>query len=150
MASIFPDEWLDFDLGLFPKNGTNISTTYMGLFISQSASTVPSRSAIGGAVPSGWTEASGTNYARVAIASSVWGANVTNGNGRRTTAPEQTFPTAGSGGWGTANGFFIATRPSSQAGDIIVYFANFDDLTAETINANTTFKVTPSIQKNGN
>lgn len=150
MASIYPDEWLDTELGIFPKGGAIIPTVYMGLFTSQSASTVPSRSATGGAIPNGWTEAAGVNYQRIAIASTAWGPNTTNGNGRRTTAPKQTWPTAGAGGWGTVNGFFLATRPSSQAGDIIIYFANFDDGLSETVNANTTFEVTPSIQKNGN
>lgn len=149
MASIFPDEWLDRALNIFPKNGTNISTLYIGLFTSSTPSTVPARSATGGANPSGWTEATGTNYARVAIQASSWGANVTSGTGRKTTASEVTFATAGTGGWGTVNGFFLATNASSSAGDTLVYFANFDDLTAETINANATLKITPSIQING-
>lgn len=57
MAEIFVDEGLDAVLAVFPKNGTNYANLYMGLFTSQTATTVPARTATGGAVPSGWTEA---------------------------------------------------------------------------------------------
>lgn len=149
MANIYCDEGLDKILGIIPKNGTNLSTLYIGLFTSQTASTVPSRSATGGASPSGWTEATGTSYARQSIASSSWGSPSTNGNGRKVTAGEVTFPAAGSGGWGTVNGFFLATNSASGSGDTILYFSNFDDTTAETVNAGSVIKVTPSFQFDG-
>lgn len=149
MAEIFPDEGLDYILAIFPKNGSNIATLYIGLFTSQTASTVPTRDATGGATPSGWTEASGTSYARQSIAAASWGANADNGNGRKTTAGQVTFPAAGAGGWGTCNGFFIATAASSQAGDTIIYFANFDDTTAITVNENDVVKITPAMQFDG-
>ena len=122
---------------------------YIGLFSSQTASTVPARSATGGSSPSGWTEVTGTDYARQSIAAASWGANATNGDGRRTTAAQVTFPAAGSGGWDTANGFFIASHSASGAGDTIFYFANFDDTTAVTLSETDVIKVTPRIQKNG-
>ena len=149
MAEIFVDEGIDKIMGIFPKNGTNIATLYIGLFTSQTASTVPARTATGGAVPAGWTEATGTDYARQSIASTSWGAASTNGNGRKITAGEVTFPTVGAGGWGTATGFFIATNSASGAGDVIIYFANFDDTTANTLNAGDVQKVTPSMQFDG-
>src|SRR4051812_46064208 len=40
MAEIVPDEGLNLMLGIYPKNGTNLATTYLGLFTSDTASTV--------------------------------------------------------------------------------------------------------------
>jgi len=149
MAEIFVDEGLDKIMGIFPKYGTNLASLYMGLFTSQTASTCPGRTAVGGASPSGWTEATGTSYARVEVANTDWGSASENGNGRKITASQKTFATVGSGGWGTVNGFFLASHASSQAGDTIIYFANFDDTTAVTLNENDVIKVTPSMQFDG-
>lgn len=145
MAEIYVDEGIDAIFGVFPKNGANYATLYLGLFTSQTASTVPDRSATGGSSPSGWTEASGTSYARQSIAAADWGSPATDSTGRKVTASQVTFPAAGSGGWGTANGFFVATASASGASDKIVFFANFDDLTAVTINAGDVIKITPSV-----
>jgi hypothetical protein len=95
MAEIFTDEGIDTIMGVMPKNGTNFATLYCGLFTSQSATTVPARTATGGASPSGWTEAAYTSYARQSIAAASWGAQATNGSGRKTTAGQVTFPTVG-------------------------------------------------------
>ena len=149
MAEIFVDEGLDKILGIFPKNGTNVATLYIGLFTSQTPTTVPARTAAGGAVPAGWTEATGTSYARQSIAAASWGSASTNGSGRKISAGQVTMPTVGAGGWGTVNGFFIATNSASGAGDTIIYFANFDDATAVTLNAGDVIKVTPSMQFDG-
>jgi hypothetical protein len=149
MAEIFVDEGLDKILGIFPKNGTNVATLYLGLFTSQTASTVPARTATGGAVPSGWTEASGTSYARQSIAAGSWGAASTNGSGRKISASQVTMPTVGAGAWGTINGFFLATNSASGAGDVIIYFSNFDDTTAIVTAQNDVIKVTPSMQFDG-
>jgi hypothetical protein len=149
MAEIFPDEGIDKIHGIFPKNGTNLAALYIGLFTSQTPSTVPARTATGGVVPVGWTEVVGVSYARQAIAAASWGTPATNGNGRRITAAQVSFPTVGAGGWGTVNGFFIATLSASGAGDTIIYFANFDDVTANTLNSGDTQRVTPSMQFDG-
>ncbi len=136
MAEIFPDEGLDYLLNIAVGGGTPDTTLFLGLFTSQTPSTVPARTATGGAAPSGWTEmaASSGTYARQAVATSDWGAPATNGNGRRRTlsAPE-VF--SGFIGAAAANGFFLATNPQSEAGDTILYFANFDSLTARTFAA---------------
>ena len=147
MAEIFPDEGIDYIHGIFPKNGANIATLYCGLFTSQTASTVAARTATGGAVPSGWTEANFTSYVRQSIAAASWGAPATNGNGRKITATQVAFPAAGSAQ--TVNGFFIATNSASGAGDTIIYFANFDDVTANALGVNDIQKVTPSMQFDG-
>jgi hypothetical protein len=150
MAEIFPDEGLDYIINAIFKGGTVDTTLFLGLFTSQTATTVPARTAVGGATPSGWTEAVGTGYARQAIATGDWGPNTTNGNGRKiVTSAAKAFPAAGAGGWGTVNGFFVATNSASGAGDTIIYFANFDDGLAEVINAGTTINVTPGAQMDG-
>jgi hypothetical protein len=148
MAEIFTDEGIDTMQGVFPKNGTNFATLYCGLFTSQTASTVPARTATGGTTPSGWTEAAFTNYARQSIAAASWGAPSTNGNGRKITAGQVTFPTVGATG-SLVNGFFIATTSASGASDKIIYFANFDDGAASDLHTNDAIKVTPSMQQDG-
>ncbi len=145
MANIYVDQGIDTILGVFPKNGSNFGVLYIGLFTSQSATTVPARSATSGATPSGWTEASGTNYARQVIASGDWSAPVTDSTGRKITATQVVYPAAGSGGWGVVNGFFIATQIASGASDKIIFFANFDDDTAVMINAGDILKITASM-----
>ena len=145
MAEIFPDEGLDYILAIFPKNGANIATLYAGLFSSQTATTVPGRTMVL-ATSTGITEVAGTGYARVSLAAATWGAISTVGSGRQSTYPQITFPTVGSGGWTTANGFFIAT--ASAAGTCI-YAANFDGLTARVFLVNDIEKLTPTIQYDG-
>ena len=148
MAEIFFDEGLDKFMGIFPKNGTNLASLYIGLFTGLTGSTVPARTAVGGAAPSGITEVTGTSYARQQILAASWGAPSTNGDGRKITAAEVTFPTAG-GTWTRADGFFLATHSSSQAGDTLIYASSFDDVTSETLAISQILKVTPSMQFNG-
>lgn len=150
MAEIFVDEGLDKILGIFPKNGSNLTQLYVGLFTSQTPTTVPARTATGGAAPSGWTEVTGTNYARQSLAAGGWGAPGTNGNGRKITASSQiSFPAAGAGGWTVANGFFLATNSASGAGDTIIFFANFDSGLARTLAVGDQLKLTPSMEFDG-
>jgi len=150
MAEIFVDQGLDAILTVFPKNGSNYSTLYMGLFVSQTPSTVPGRTVTDGASPSGgWSEVTGTAYGRQAVGAGGWGAPSTNGNGRKISATQVTMPTAGAGGWGTINGFFLSTHSGSLAGAQHVYFANFDDGLAIIAGENDIIKVTPSMQFDG-
>lgn len=148
MAEIFPDEGLDYLLGLAFKAAAQDTTLFLGLFTSQTPSTVPARTATGGAVPAGWTEATFSNYARQAISAAGWGAPSTNGNGRKITATQATFPAVGVTG-NTINGFFIATNSASGAGDTIIFFANFDSLTARVLITGDIEKVTASAQFDG-
>lgn len=144
MAEIFVDEGLDKIMGIVPKNGTGVSSLYIGLFTGLTGSTVPARTATGGAAPSGWTEVTGTSYARQQILAASWGSPSTDGNGRKITAAQVTFPTAGAGGWTRADGFFLATNSASGAGDTLIFFANFDDVTSITLASGDVIKVTPS------
>jgi hypothetical protein len=128
VAEIFTDEGLDDILNVYFRNTQAPRTTlYAGLFTSQTPSTVPARTATGGAVPSGWTEmvASSGTYARQAIPAAAWDAPATNGSGRRIV---ETVPELFTGfvGAAPANGFFIATAAASGAGDVILFFSNFD------------------------
>jgi hypothetical protein len=148
MAEIFTDEGLDYALGVLFKAGTVDTTLYIGLFTSQTASTVPARTATGGASPSGWTEAAYTSYARVAISTGGWGAASTNGSGRKIAGAQATFPTVGASG-ATVNGYFIATNSASGAGDTTICFANFDSAIARVLVTNDVIKVTPSVQFDG-
>jgi hypothetical protein len=130
---IFPDEGLDYMLGIFPKNGTNAATLYLGLFTSQTATTTPASTAVL-ATATGVAEAGYPSYARVAVAAADW----STGPGadtiwtqavRRVTAVQKSFPAA-TGTYSTAiNGFFLATTSGTGTG-IAVFYSNFDDTTA--------------------
>lgn len=159
-AEIFPDEWLDHKLGQEPRNDAATfplpATMHMGLFRGQTASTVPPRGTLlGTTAPAAVDEPSGGAYARVSMAASVWGAQgtiVTNGNGRRLTASQQTFPES-TAAWAaaptTVKGFFLANSAFGVAGKAI-YYANFDDGQAIDINsAGYTVKVTPFYHVDG-
>lgn len=146
MAELFPDEGLDYLLGIVPKGGASPATLYLGLFTSQTASTVPGSSAVL-ATSTGVTEASGTAYARQAlVGATAWGAVTAGTGGRKTSASQVTFPTVGSGGWGSINGFFLA---SALVNGIALFYANFDDTTAIVSGAGDIIRVTPTFQYNG-
>lgn len=140
MAEIFPDEGLDIVLGQFPKNDTRITTTYLCLFTSQTASSVITS----GQHLSDVVETSYTSYARQAMATATWGAVAAGSGGRKSTYPQITFPTVGATG-ATINGFFIgeATPPTK-----VIAQANFDDTTAVVLATGDIIKVTPTVQFN--
>jgi hypothetical protein len=151
MAEIVPDEGLDYMLGVLFKAGTVDTTLYLGLFTSQTATTVPARTVTGGASPSGLTEmtASSGTYARIALATGDWGAAATNGSGRRITlSAAKTF--TGFVSAAAANGFFIATASASAGGDTFLAFANFDSGTARSLaTTSDQLQVTPAMQLDG-
>lgn len=153
MAEIFLDEGIDEILNTYFRGQAQPANLYVGLFTSQTASTVPARTATGGASPSGITEmtaASGT-YARQAIAcnTSDWGAPSTNGSGRKIAeAAAEQF--TGFVGAAAANGFFIATKVSSQSGDKLICAANFASGAARAFAATADqLNLTPSVQFDG-
>lgn len=127
---IFPDEGLDYLLGIVPKNGTNLATTYLGLFTSQTATTTPASTAVL-ATATGVTEAAFSGYARVAVAAADWGTagaeTIWSQAVRRVTATQKSFPAATGADSTPINGFFVAT--ASTAG-VALYYSNFDDTTA--------------------
>lgn len=139
MAEIYPVEGLDAILAVFPKNGSNYSQLWMGLFTSQTATTVVTRAqTLAGNI----TEPSGGAYVRQSIASSSWGSPQDDTTaGRKVVAGQVTFPTA-TATWGTVNGFFLSTLSASG---VCVFQANFDDLTAIVVNSADVVKVTPTM-----
>jgi hypothetical protein len=142
MAEIWPDEGLDVLGGQFPKNATRLTSTFLALFSSQTASTVITSSQVANNI----TEAIFTNYARQTLATATWGAMAAGTGGRKTTYPQVTFPTVGATG-DTINGFWI-TDISGTSGDIAIAVANFDDTTAVALATNDVIKVTPTLQFN--
>ena len=150
MSEIFVDQGLDAILTVWPKNGSNYDRLYVGLFVSQTTSTVPARTVTDGASPStGWSEVTGTAYGRQPVMAGSWGSPSTNGSGRKiTTTGSVTMPTAGAA-WGTVNGFFLDTHSGSVSGAQLVYFANFDDGLAIIVGTNDVIKITPSMEFDG-
>lgn len=142
MAEILPDEGLDKVLGQFPKNDTRLTSLFLNLFSSQTASTVITS----GQNANNITEAVFTNYARQTLATATWGAQAAGTGGRKTTYPQVTFPTVGATG-DTINGFWI-TDIASTTGDVCIAAANFDDVTAVVLALNDVIKVTPTLQFN--
>lgn len=143
MAEIFPDEGLDVILEIFPRGGANLTTTYLSLFTTFSASTVGSNSQAADA----YTEPDFGSFARQAVLASDWAAIAAGTGGRKTTAAQKTFPTATTNATTTVKGFWLANQLSAT-GDKCIFAANFDDATAVSINTNDVIKVTPTMQAN--
>ena len=141
MASMLPDEGLDLWLGQFPKNDTRLTTVYLCLFTSHTASTVITHAQTMADI----TETAFTNYARQSLATATWGALAERPTnlGRQTTYSQVTFPTVGASG-ATINGFFISDILSTT-GDKCIAMANFDDVTAVVLATNDVIKVTPTL-----
>jgi hypothetical protein len=138
MAEIAPDEGIDYDLNTFPRATQSVPTTlYLGLFTSQTSTTVPSRDAVlaSGTGTSAPVEVTSSGaYARAAVANTNWPAPATSGSGRRTTiaSPGISF-TESTGAWSAAvNGFILATALTAG---IALGYSNFSDGLAVTVNA---------------
>jgi hypothetical protein len=148
-AESFPFEGLDVVLNtVVRKTGTQMPDPgYLGLFTSQTATTVPAQTAVL-ATPTGVTEATGGGYARAAIAGSNWPAGATaNTPGRRSTvaSPGISFPeSTGAYSVTSVNGFFLCT--ASTAG-VAIFYANFDSGVAIVVNqAGITVRIPPYIE----
>jgi hypothetical protein len=143
VAEIWPDEGLDLVLEIFPRGGTNLTTTYIALFTSFTASTVGTSSQAADT----YTEPDFASYARQSIAAASWGAIAAGTGGRKTTAGQVTFPTATGNSSASTKGFWIANQLSAT-GDKCILAANFDDTTAVTVNTGDIIRVTPTAQYN--
>lgn len=142
MAEIFPDEGLDLILTIFPKGGTNLSTTYLALFTSFTATSVGSSSQ----TADSYTESDFGSYARVAVAAADWGSISAGTGGRKLSAAQKTFPVATSNGSAAINGYWLANQ-SSASGDKCIFAANFDD-GATSISTDDVIRVTAQMQMN--
>jgi hypothetical protein len=147
MAETFSNEGLDYLIGIFPKNGTNLATGYLGLFTTGTASTVPAQTCVLSTY-TGIAEAGFTSYARQSVAAASWGANAAGSGaasgGRQTTASQVSFPAAGASYSTAINGFFFCNA-SAHGSEIGIFYANFDDLTAiASLSLGDIVKVTPT------
>ena len=133
MAETFSNEGLDLLLAIFPRGGTNLTTSYVLLITSGTASTLPSHQT---AVLSTYTtvaEAAFTSYARQSVAAASWGAQAAGtgaaSGGRQSSAAQVSFPAAGASYATAINGFGLcdASGHGSEKG---IFYANFDDTTA--------------------
>jgi len=136
MAETFTLEGLDLMMGVFPKNGTNLATSYCGLWTGPGTA-----STVGTSVSA--TMASYTNiaevtlgtwsYARQSIAAASWGAFSTGtgaaAGGRQVTAGQVTFPAA-TASYATAINGFLLCDASAHGSEKSIFVANFDDTTA--------------------
>jgi len=130
-AETFSNEGLDQILGIVPKAGSVISTLYMGLFTSQTATTVPAQTAVLSTYTGVAELPIGTNgYNRIALAAATWGALGAGTSGRKSTYPQVTF-TCATAAWAAVNGFFICTA-SAHGSEFGIFYANFADNTAVT------------------
>lgn len=156
MAETFSAEGLDLLLGIFPRGGTNLTTTYLGLWTGPgSASTV---TGMGAAVLSTYTSVAevtiGTwGYARQSIAAASWGAQAAGAGaasgGRQTTAAQVSYAAATAAYATAINGFFLCNA-AAHGSEIGIFYANFDDVTAiaslalgDIIKITPTFGLTP-------
>ena len=126
-ASTYPFEGIDVMLNtVFRKVVTQSpDPMFLGLFTSQTATTVPAQTATLGATPVGVTEAVGGGYARASTPSTSWPApTTTNVTGRTTdmTTPISFAESTGAYTVNAQNGFFLAT--AATAG-IALFYSNF-------------------------
>lgn len=138
MAQMMPDEGLDTFLGQYPKNDTRETTAVLGLFKSQTATTVITHAQALAQI----TATTYTSYATQSLATATWGALAERPTnlGRQTTYPQVTFPTCGATG-DTINGLYIMNAAATKC----VGQANFDDGLAVVLALNDIIKVTPTI-----
>jgi len=130
MAEIFPNEGLDYILGVIPKAGTTPTTLYLGLFTSQTASTVLTQTQT---LAANITEAAFSGYTRVAVASTDWGSagdqTIWTQTVRGVVASQKSFPACTGTSATAINGFFISSTSVVSAG-ICIWASNFSDSTA--------------------
>lgn len=141
MAEIFPSEglYLIMKNAGFTSGGSTPSNTFLALFTSYTASTVGSTAS----VADSYTEPTGGAYARQTIAAASWTTTGTNASGCYAQAAQISFDVATGSYSAAVNGFWIANQLSAS-GDTAILAANFDDVTAVTINTNDQIKVTPT------
>lgn len=151
MAETFSIEGLDYMLGIFPKNGTNLATSNCGLWTGPgTASTIGTSVSATLSTYTNIAEVTlGTwSYARQSIAGASWGAQATGAGaaagGRQTTAGQVSFPAATATYATAINGFFLCDL-STHGTEKSIFIANFDDTTAiASLAIGDIIKVTPT------
>jgi len=169
MASVsqyaFPQEGLDYLLGVVPKGGTAPATLYLGLFTTtwttvQSYGLTNINITLGTGTYPVTELASATGYtARPSLAAATWGAaaagTVTIGantvNVRQSTYGSAIAITNSSASaWTNINGMFIATSATvgqaSGAGTTVLWYAPFSDGSTVSLAIGDTLNITPTWQ----
>ena len=157
---LWPQEGLDALMAVVPKNGTNYSSLYLGLFTT-SWSTIQGYGLTniavtlnGGTYPV--TElASATGYTtRPTLSAASWGAQaagtVTIGantiNVRQSTYPTVTITNTSGSTWTGVNGIFVATSAtvgSASPTTTVLWYAPFSDGSTVTLANNDSIAITP-------
>ncbi len=147
MAEIFVDIGIQHIQAIWPKNGTNDAVLYLGLFSSQTQTTVPDHGVTAGATHGGYVETTGDGYARRVISAAQWGISAVTAQGGITGLKITGLPQAwtATGTWSVSNGLFLASNSGEYATDTAIFFANFDDGVGVTLNSGDTITVTPAI-----
>lgn len=130
MAGFLPDEGESLLVDLIVKRilTDRDADLEMGLFTNTSPGETITEATI--------TEPTGTGYARITLTDATW-----TGSGDSRSYTQQTF-TGGSGGWtGSIQGYFIATKGTTQRLIVI----EVDTNGPYTINENDTYKITPTV-----
>ncbi len=126
MAETYTNNGLDLLYNSGFRVQTQVSIWYVGLFISQTATTVPASTASGSG--NGWTEvtASSGTYTRQSIAGSdISAPGDVGGSARGSTWPQKTFTGFTNNPASPINGFGIFTGSIASTASP-VFFANFD------------------------
>jgi len=147
MAETFTEGGLNYlvNVGLHGA-AASLLNFYVGLFNSQTQSTVPASTASGAST--GWTEvtASSGTYARQAVAASATGAGSGNSGAWVSGWPAVTFTGFTTNPASPANGFFIASGSVGSAGSPLA-FANFDSGASRSLaSVSDTLQVTPTVK----
>jgi hypothetical protein len=135
-ADMFPDEGLDLLLAIVPKNGTNWTNTYVGLFTSAAGgSAVPAANATIASMGTNYAEclvAGWSTYVRQTHAATGWGAvgakTIAGTVGRGCDGTQVSFP-APTGAYSPTNpicGFFLSDLSTNGKS---IFYANFSDTT---------------------
>lgn len=141
MADLFPDEGLDWLLGIVPKNGTNATQTFLGLYTATGGTSTPQNNAVLSAQTItnglGCKEVSTvqwSTYIRITVPSGSWGAQsastVWSTSGRIVTSGAACVFPAPSGAYNPSPdslaGFFLSNNSIPNQG-IGIYYSNFSD-----------------------
>jgi hypothetical protein len=145
MAETYTNNGLDYMYNATFRAATQIATFYVGLFVSQTQSTVPASTASGSG--SGWTEvtASSGTYARQAIpGASIPSAADVGGSARGSTWAQVTFTGFTTNPASPINGFVILSGSVASTASPL-FFANFDSGASRALaSASDTLAVTPA------
>lgn len=157
---VFPQEGLDYLLGIVPKGGTAPTTLYLGLFTTswatiQGYGTANINITLNGGTYSVTELASATGYTtRQSLTAGNWGAQSAGTSGsinvRQTTYPAVTITNTSGSTWSAVNGIFVATSATvgqaSGSGTTVLWYAPFADLSTVTLANGDSLSITPTWQ----